>query len=140
MIDPRRKPWLGAAILVAVLYLAMSFASAGLADAAGSDRMRFVWRLSAFVGAGVVLAAHVGHEHLRLRNPSRRAAWHAAAGAALGGFAIALAANLHELGSDSSYRPRLLVALAVWPLLTGLPAFLLAKITVLILERAWRRS
>jgi len=103
MDDSNRKPWLGAALLVGLLYLAISMGSAALANAAASDRTRFAWRLSAFVGSGVVFGAHLGHEHWRRGSRTRSAAWHAAVAVAFGGFGLALAANLHDRGSASRY-------------------------------------
>jgi len=128
MDDSGRPPWIGSAILVAMIYLAVSTGSAALAGTATSDRMRFFWRLSAFVVSGIVFAAHIAHEHFRLRHPARPAACHASVAAALGGFALAVAANVHDLGSASGYRPRMLIALLAWPLLTGVPAFVLALV------------
>ena len=52
----------------------------------------------------------------------------ARAAVAFGAFALALAANIHDLGSASGYRPRMLIALVAWPLLTGVPAFIVALV------------
>ncbi len=35
---------------------------------------------------------------------------------AFGAFALALMANVHDLGSSAGYRPRMLIALVAWPL------------------------
>jgi hypothetical protein len=129
-----RQRWLGAALLVGVLYLVVGIASGILADRAASDAMRFVWRLSAFVGSAVLLVAHIWYEKYRLRSPVQ-IAWHASVAGALGGFALALMANVHELGSDAAYRPRMLVAFLAWPLLTGVPAFVVALIVATVLGR-----
>lgn len=128
MDDSGRQRWLLTALLVGLLYPAVGFASAALAGAAASSRMQFFWRLSAFVISGVVFAAHMSDEHFRRRNTARSTAWHASVAVAVGGFALALAANIHELGSASSYRPRMLIALVAWPLLTAVPAFLVALV------------
>ena len=120
--------WLGTAILVGVLYLAVGIAAAALAGAAASNQMRSFWRGSAFVISAVVFAAHIAYEHFRLRNTARPTAWHASVGVACGAFALALAANIHDLGSASGYRPRMLIALAAWPLLTAVPAFIVALV------------
>jgi hypothetical protein len=127
MSDSQRQ-WLGIALLAGVLYVAIAMASSALAGAAPSAPMRSFWRLSAFVVSGVVFAAHIAHEHFRLRNTARQTAWHVSVGAAWGGFALALAANIHDLGSASGYRPRMLVALVAWPLLTAVPAFVVALV------------
>ncbi|HEV2826101.1 MAG TPA: hypothetical protein VGW76_00765, partial [Pyrinomonadaceae bacterium] len=68
MNDSSRQRWLRTAILVGLLYPAISVASSELALVAASSQMQFFWRLSAFVISGVVLAAHIAYEHFRLRN------------------------------------------------------------------------
>src|SRR2546422_1044670 len=128
MNDSGRQRWLSTVILSGVLYLAVGMSSAALAGAAASNPMRSFWRLSAFVISAVVFAAHIAYEHFRLRNTARRTAWHASGAVAFGAFALALAANIHDLGSASGYRPRMLIALVAWPLLTAVPAFIVALV------------
>jgi hypothetical protein len=128
MDNSGRQPWLRIVILVGGLYLVVGRASAALAGAAASNQMRSFWRLSAFVISAVVFAAHISYEHFRLRNTARLTAWHASVGVAFGAFALALAANIRDLGSASGYRPRMLIALVAWPLLTAVPAFLVALV------------
>lgn len=128
MNDSGRQGWLSGVLLVGVLYLGTAMASAALAGAAASEQMRFFWRLSAFAISAGVFAAHIAHEHFRLRNEAWSTAWHASLAAAFGGFALALAANIHDLGSASGYRPRMLIAFVAWPLLTGVPAFFAALV------------
>lgn len=128
MDNSDRQRWLSTAILVGVLYLAVGRASAALAGAAASDQMQFFWRLSAFVISAVVFAAHIAYEHFRLRNAARPTAWHASVAVAFGALGLALAANIHDLGSASGYRPRMLIALIAWPLLTAVPAFIVALV------------
>jgi hypothetical protein len=128
MDDSSRKRWLRTAILVGLLYPAIGVASSALAGAAVSSQMQFFWRLSAFAISGVVLAAHIAYEHFRLRNNARATAWHAAVAVAFGAFALALMANIHDLGWAAGYRPRMLIALVAWPMLTAVPAFIVALV------------
>jgi hypothetical protein len=128
MDDSGRQRWLGTAILAGVLYGAVGIILAALAGAAGSRQMLLFWRMSAWVISAVVFAAHIAHEHFRLHNAARATAWHVSAGVALGGFALALAANIHDLWSATGYRPRMLISLVAWPLLTGVPAFIVALV------------
>jgi len=128
MNDSGRQRWLSPAVLVGVLYFAVGIASVALAGAAASNPTRSFWRLSAFVISGVVFAAHIAYEHFRLRNTARPTAWHASVAVALGALALALVANIHDLGSASGYRPRMLIALVAWPLLTAVPAFIVALV------------
>ena len=126
MENSGRARWLGRAVVVGMLYLAVGQASIAIAGAAASVPARNAWRLSAFAASAVLFAAHIADEHFRARNAARQTAWHASLAVALGGFGLALAANLRELASAAGYRPRMLVALVAWPLLTALPAFLVA--------------
>lgn len=59
---------------------------------------------------------------------------------ALGAFALALMANFHDLGSATVYRPRMLVALVAWPLLTGVPAFGVALVVAFGLGMTQRNN
>lgn len=122
----RHSRWLRTAFFAGVLYFAAGFGFGALAGAAASDPMRSFWRVTAFIVSGVVFALHIAYEHFRLGSPARSTAWHASVGAAVGGFLLALAANLHDLGSASGYRPRMVIAFVVWPLLTAVPAFVVA--------------
>jgi hypothetical protein len=140
MNNSGRHQWLSKMILVGVLYLAVGIASGALAGEAASNQMRFFWRLSAFVISAVVFAAHIAYEHFRLRNTARPTAWHASVAVAFGAFGLALAANLHDLGSTSGYRPRMLIALVAWPLLTGVPAFIVARVVTAGLDVKRRAS
>lgn len=128
MDDSGRQPWLSTAILLGVVYCAVGIAFSALAGMAASSQMRSFWRVSAFVVSAVAFAGHLIHELVRLRSPVRPAAWHASVAVAVGGFALALAANLHDLVSASGYRPRMLIALVAWPLLTAVPAFVVALV------------
>ena len=128
MNESGRQRWLSTAIFAGVLYLTVGIASAALAGAAASNQMQFFWRLSAFVISAVVFAAHIAYEHFRLRNTARPTAWHTSLAVAFGAFGLALVANIHDVGSASGYRPRMLIALVAWPLLTGVPAFIAALV------------
>src|SRR5207237_8243144 len=110
MGDSGRQRWLSTAILVGVIYLAVGVASSALAGAAVSDRMVLTWRWSAFILSAAAFAAHIAYERFRLRSRARPTAWHTSAAVAAGAFALALAANIHDLGADSGYRPRMLRA------------------------------
>lgn len=120
-------------MLVGALYLAVSLASSTLAGAAASSQMGFFWRLAAFVVSAVVFVVHVAFEHVRLRSPARQTAWHASVAVGFGGFLLALVANLHDLTSASGYRLRMLIALAAWPLLTAVPAYVVALAVAAVL-------
>jgi hypothetical protein len=129
-----RKPWIRAAIIVGVVYFVVGFVFSAL-DPFVSNQARFVWRLAAWVASGAAYAAHIGYEHFRLNNSPPATALHAAIAVALGAFLLALSANIHDLGSASGYRPRMLIAFLAWPLLTAVPAFLVALVVAAVLAR-----
>ncbi|MEO8436494.1 MAG: hypothetical protein ABI596_16470 [Pyrinomonadaceae bacterium] len=124
-----RKGWLPAVVLLGVVYFVIATAFGAFARSAALGTTRGTWNRLAFVACGIAFAVHIAYEHFRLQSSPRTTAWHTSLAAALGGFVLALAANINELGSSSGYRPRLLIAFIAWPLLTGVPAFLIALVT-----------
>jgi hypothetical protein len=135
-----RPGWIGLALVVALIYLVVGVGSAALAASAPSERMRFVWRWGAFIVSGVVFVAHIALEIVRRWNGARAIAWRAAVAAALGGFGLAISANVHDLAAATGYRPKMLLALVAWPLLTGVPAFLAALVLAALLGMGRKRS
>jgi hypothetical protein len=133
MDAPDRKSWLRAVILVGVMYFAVGIIFAALPNPSVSDQV-VMWRLAAWVASGVVYAAHVGYEHFRLGTAPRTTALHAAMAVALGAFLLAVAATVHAV-RDPSHAPywRYLLALVLWPIITALPAFLVALAVAAVL-------
>jgi hypothetical protein len=111
---------------VAVL-LGVVYALVGILFAIPAGPVK-VWRLAAWVVSAFVYAAQIGYERFRLRNSPRSAALHVALAVALGAFGLAVGANIHSLrlGSTNEHRRLLLLALGLWPIITALPAFLVA--------------
>ncbi len=107
-------------LIVALLYLVIGIAFAALAREAG-----VAWRLAAWVISAALFAAHIGYEHARLRSPPRTTALHAALAVALGAFGLAAAATAHAVAT-ASFRGAFVIALVAWPILTGLPAYVVA--------------
>src|SRR5437867_8056210 len=95
MDAPARKSWIAAVILLGVVYFAVGFVFAVLARQAGSNEMRFIWRLAAWAASAAVYAGHIGYERFRLANSPRATALHAALAVALGTFLLAVNATLH---------------------------------------------
>lgn len=124
------KPWIRKAILAGVVYSVV-----GVVFALPSSHAR-AWRQAAWVVSGAVYAAHIGYEHFRLINSVRTTALHASLAAALGAFLLAVAATIHAV-MVPSHAPYwlFLVALVVWPIITAVPAFLVALIAAALLDR-----
>ena len=132
MLDGHRRPWLLIACVAGALYFGLGITFAALAGAASSQQLRVTWRLAAWILSAVVFLVHLWSERAWQDNKSPRiTAWHLALAVALGAFALALAASLRNgrvLG----------LALLLWPLLLGAPAFLAALVLAALLQIATR--
>jgi hypothetical protein len=125
MDETSRFRWLPAMLLAAVVYLVAGIGFATLAGRADSHEMRVAWRLAAWVVSAVGFAAHIAYEQLRLGSSPRTTALHASWAVALGAFALAVAATEHARAA-SRYQASYALALLLWPVLTALPAFVVA--------------
>ena len=129
MDEIRRQSWVRTALLVGVAYFLI-----GRVFAAPTNHTS-VWRLAAWVVSGVAFAAHIGYEHFSLRHAPRSTALHTALAVALGAFALAVAGALHSLLTTSAIRLSWLLAFVAWPLVTAVPAFLVALVAGAVLAR-----
>src|SRR2546427_324847 len=126
-------------ILVAVAYVVTGIGFGALAKSADANHVR-LWRLAAWVASAAVAAAQIGYEHYRLGSSPRATALHAAGAVALGAFGLALAANIHALFAATHGQPSPLLALVAWPVITAVPAFLVALAVAAVLARFSRRA
>jgi hypothetical protein len=124
--------WIRAVLIVGIVYLAAGIVFAALAGSAGSNQVRVAWRLAAWVISAVAFAAHIGYEHVRLRSSKATTALHAAFAVGLGAFGLAVSASLHAQATHNHFPA---FALAVWPVLTALPAFVVALAVAALLTR-----
>jgi hypothetical protein len=128
MTSANRTRWLGCVILAGVLY-----GFVGIVFALPSSHLRF-WRLAAWAVSGVVYASHIGYEQLRLRNSRVDTALHAALSAGLGGLLLGVGAMVHA-ATVPTHAPywRFLIAMVVWPIITFVPALLVALVITFVL-------
>jgi len=128
----------------AVLYLGVAYLTAGLlfgtlAGQAASTQVRVAWRWAAWVVSAIAFGAHIVYEQVRLRSSPRITALHVSAAAGLGAFGLAVAANVHaQTISPHQHSLILLLSLAIWPVMTALPAFVVALVAAILFVRAWR--
>ena len=134
-VEPPRQAWVRPAVV-----LGIGYALAGIVFALPTTHVQ-AWRLAAWAVSAVGYAAHIAYERFRLRNAPGRAALHVAFAVALGAFGLAVGANLHSLsaGSAGRHRQLLLLSLGIWPVITAVPAFLVALGINLVLALARRR-
>lgn len=109
----------------------------------GSSERQFIWRLAAWLTSAIAFALHIGLEHSRVRNSPARTALHVSLSVALGACALAAAANIHSRTAHTGNQRLLALALLIWPIMTGVPAFLVALGAAAALSRvrpAYRKS
>ena len=122
-------------LFLGVLYFAAGIVFAAIAKSAASDQVRFAWRLAAWVISAAAFMAHIGYEHVRLSSSLVTTAFHASLAVGLGALGLAVAASLHAQAVHKTF-PAL--AIAVWPVMLGLPAFVVALGTAALLTRVRR--
>jgi hypothetical protein len=94
-----------------------------------------MWRLAAWMICAAAFAVQIGYEHFRLRNSPGRIALHASMSVALGAFGLAIAANIHASHAATGNQRLLALALVIWPIMTAVPAFLLALAVAFAIAR-----
>ncbi len=127
-----RRSW-----VLAVVLLGIGYALVGIVFAVPTTHVQ-AWRLAAWAVSAVGYAAHIAYERFRLQNSAGAAALHVALAVALGAFGLAVGAIIHSLSTVSAnqHRHLLLLSLGIWPVITALPAFLVAFGTNVVLARA----
>jgi len=85
--------------------------------------------------SAVLFAIHTWYEHFKLRNTPVVSSVHVATAVALGGFLIAVAAIANSFLTGSGNIRLLLLALLAFPLVTSVPAFVVAFVGTVLLQR-----
>ena len=137
-MQPPGRHWLRAAALAALAYPIIGVVFGALAGLATSPSSLTAWRLAAWALSAMTFAVHLGYEHTRLSSTPAREAGHVSAAVALGGFLLAVWINLyHGLSAtpQSRFAP---LALVAFPLITGVPAFLVGFFLLALLTRRAR--
>lgn len=115
------------------VFLGIGYAFVGIVFAVPTTHVQ-AWRLGAWVVSAIGYAAHIAYERFRLQNSPSSAALHVAFAVALGAFVLAVGANIHSL-SATQHRHLVLLSLGIWPVITALPAFLVAFGANMVLVR-----
>ncbi|MFL6546867.1 MAG: hypothetical protein ACJ8LM_17015 [Candidatus Udaeobacter sp.] len=123
MSPSRNYRWLRTVLPFAIFYLLVG---ALFPNPPAPNPSQFAWRLAAWLICALAFAFHIGLEHFRLGNAPRKTALHASASVALGAFALAAAANIHARTAGTGNERLLAAALGIWPIIAGLPAFVVA--------------
>jgi hypothetical protein len=122
-----------------VAYVVIGIVTADLASAATSTHGKSIWRFVAWGVSLVVFSTQLFAERVRLNNKTLTSALHTAAAVALGALVLAAAGPVRtHWGTDSEQRA--LIALLLWPALTGLLSFLVALGAGTLLGRVYGRA
>jgi len=124
--------WQRAVILFGIVYLVVGVF---FPNPSASNELQFVWRLGAWLICALAFAIHIGLEHFRFRDSPYRTALHVSASVSIGAFALAVAANINALRTGTGNQRLLVLALVIWPIMAGVPAFIIALVIVAVLER-----
>ena len=100
-----------------------------------SNKLQFIWRLGAWLTCALAFAIHIGLEHFRFRNSAYRTALHVSASVSLGAVALAAASNIHALRTGTGNQRLLALALVIWPIIAGVPAFVVGLVAAAVLVR-----
>jgi hypothetical protein len=119
------RSWLPACLAAAIAYPLIGIAFGALPFA--THPLQIAARLSAWLLSGAVFLVHLRYEAGTRGSASWTAALRVAIAVALGGFLLAIWVNVHaHLEGATQARPHALLALVLFPLLTGAPAFVAA--------------
>jgi hypothetical protein len=129
------RPWLKVLILCAVGYLVIGVGTSVLAGAASSHQLVVAWRLATWVASAVLFGVHINAERSRPGSRPTVVAWRVSSAVALGAAALAAAALARAVVTGQGKPLLLVIALVAWPVLTGVPAFLVALAGAAVLAR-----
>lgn len=124
--------------LVVVILVGALYATVGVVFAEFAPGL--VWRRLAWLVSAGAFAGHIAYEHFLRGNSARTLAGHVSAAAAMGAFGLAAAANVHGWTVATANRGALGIALVAWPVLVGIPAFVVGMIAAVLAGRLWPRG
>lgn len=135
-VQPASSPWPRTAAVLA--YVATGLLTAEVANAAATSQGRTGWRLAAWLLSGLIFVVHVAVERVHAGHDVRRAARHAACAVAIAAFIIAAVGPVRSHWGAQNFWRVVALSLLLWPLLTGLPAWLAALVVGQIVGRVRR--
>ncbi len=133
-----RRPHSWTLLFAAAAYILVGSATAVLSGMASSPTTVKAWRLAAWLLSLVVFVAHLAVERRR-RVPSLSVARYVSGAVALGAMGVAAMGPLRAHWGEPERIRLALLSIVAWPILTGVPAFVVAFITGLLLDRVAQR-
>ena len=128
-------------LFLGALYFVIGIVFGALAGRATSSQGLVAWRWAAWVLSVAIFGLHILYERARARGSPQITALQASSAAALGAFGLAIAANVHaHTVGAREHALALALSLAIWPIMTVLPAFVVALVVAVLFDRALRRG
>lgn len=134
MTAPAPRRWLPTAVVVALCYVIIGAGTAALARSAATAGVRTAARVAAWLLSALVFTTHIAAE-LRARASAFRCAGRTTLAVALATLLLAGTAVIHQ-ARVGRLGPGMLLALVIWPALTGAVSFAVAVVIFLLLRRA----
>ena len=131
--------WLLTVIPFVGAYVVVGLGTAQFASSAASVQGRTVWRLMAWGLGLLVYSAQLFVERIHFNNTTLRSALYTSVAVALGALALAAAGPVRTHWGTASQQLAL-TSLLLWPVLTGLPSFVLALGVGAVLGRVVGRA
>lgn len=135
-ITPSRtgQPQAGIILLAGAAYVLIGTGTSILAAASPSSVGGRGWRLAAWVLSLIVFGVHLAIERRRDPRPVRAAA-RVALAVAIGAFGVAALGPVRMHWGEPARLKLIMLSLVAWPLLTGVPAFVVAFLVSIGLDR-----
>ena len=130
----RGNSWLVALLVAVLAYMVFGFGTAALAGAVPSPQMRSFWRLAGWLLPLITFAIHIWYDRLRAGNAAIKVALHVASAVAVGAFVLAAGGPVASHWGVRGWHV-VWLSLVLWPVLTGIPAFVAALVAASILGR-----
>jgi hypothetical protein len=131
---PHEQKWLRIILIIGAIYCFDGIVFGLFAGWSKSHTMVIIWRLAAWLTSAVLFAGHIWYEHYRFSYSPRKTALHTSSAAAVGAFGLAVAANIHAQFVSSANQILLALSLVIWPILTAVPAFIVAFAITSVLQ------
>jgi hypothetical protein len=121
-----KQKWLRIILIIGAIYCLDGIVFGLFAGWSKSHIMVIIWRLAAWLTSAVLFSGHIWYEHYRFRYSPHRSSLHISSAVAVGAFGLAVAANIHAQFVSSANHIFLVLSLVIWPILTAVPAFIVA--------------
>ena len=132
--SPASRLWL--VDIVGAAYVVIGIVTAALAGRAASPRAVTAWRLAAWLLSLAAFLAHLVYDRMKPDSSSASSARHVAAAVALGAFLLAAVGPVRSHWGAPNFWRVAALSIVVWPVLTGIPAFVAALVAGSIIGRA----